>query len=99
MLDRVRETYDTELASKEFAYDGEKSLFTVGSLPHNKHEFVVVLEDVTSSRYVWYLFFSGCDYFTSFVLSLYTGESLHTGTMSHPTMVNPALEMKVIGKG
>ncbi|KAL1545514.1 Protein argonaute-4 [Salvia divinorum] len=50
VLDRVRETYDTELASKEFAYDGEKSLFTVGSLPHNKLEFIVVLEDVTSSR-------------------------------------------------
>lgn len=52
VLDRVRETYDTELAGKEFAYDGEKTLFTVGPLPRNKLEFDVVLEDVTSSRYV-----------------------------------------------
>nr|AGS47796.1 argonaute 9 [Salvia miltiorrhiza] len=50
VLDRVRATYETELAGKEFAYDGEKSLFTVGSLPRNKLEFTVVLEDVTSSR-------------------------------------------------
>ncbi|KAL0460899.1 UNVERIFIED_CONTAM: protein argonaute 4 [Sesamum latifolium] len=50
VLDRVHETYDTELAGKEFAYDGEKSLFTVGPLPRNKLEFTVVLEDVTSSR-------------------------------------------------
>ncbi|KAK4492323.1 hypothetical protein RD792_003126 [Penstemon davidsonii] len=50
VLDRVHETYDTELAGKEFAYDGEKSLFTVGSLPRNKLEFTVVLEDVTSNR-------------------------------------------------
>ncbi|KAK4477948.1 hypothetical protein RD792_017213 [Penstemon davidsonii] len=50
VLDRVHETYDTELAGKEFAYDGEKSLFTVGSLPHNKLEFTVVLENVTSNR-------------------------------------------------
>ncbi|KAK6164049.1 hypothetical protein DH2020_000913 [Rehmannia glutinosa] len=50
VLDRVQETYDTELAGKEFAYDGEKSLFTVGALPRNKLEFTVVLEDVTSSR-------------------------------------------------
>lgn len=50
VLDRVHETYDTELAGKDFAYDGEKSLFTVGALPHNKLEFTVVLEDVTSAR-------------------------------------------------
>nr|GMD17662.1 protein argonaute 4-like [Ipomoea batatas] len=52
VLDRVHETYDTELAGKEFAYDGEKSLFTVGALPRNKLEFTVVLEDVTSNRFV-----------------------------------------------
>ncbi|KAL3530098.1 hypothetical protein ACH5RR_009420 [Cinchona calisaya] len=50
VLDRVQETYDTELAGKKFAYDGEKSLFTVGPLPRNKLEFTVVLEDVTSNR-------------------------------------------------
>ncbi|CAK9165711.1 unnamed protein product [Ilex paraguariensis] len=50
VLDRVHETYDTELAGKKFAYDGEKSLFTVGPLPRNKLEFTVVLEDVTSNR-------------------------------------------------
>ncbi|XP_019155598.1 PREDICTED: protein argonaute 4-like [Ipomoea nil] len=50
VLDRVHETYDTELAGKEFAYDGEKSLFTIGALPRNKLEFTIVLEDVTSNR-------------------------------------------------
>ncbi|KAI8573323.1 hypothetical protein RHMOL_Rhmol01G0268200 [Rhododendron molle] len=50
VLDRVHETYDTELAGKDFAYDGEKSLFTLGPLPRNKLEFTVVLEDVVSNR-------------------------------------------------
>lgn len=50
VLDRVHETYDTELAGKDFAYDGEKSLFTIGALPRNKLEFTVVLEEVASSR-------------------------------------------------
>ncbi|KAL2557292.1 Protein argonaute 4 [Forsythia ovata] len=50
VLDRVHDTYDTELAGKDFAYDGEKSLFTVGPLPRNKLEFTVVLEDVTTNR-------------------------------------------------
>lgn len=50
VIDRVHETYDTELAGKDFAYDGEKSLFTVGPLPRNKLEFTVVLEDVSSNR-------------------------------------------------
>jgi eukaryotic translation initiation factor 2C len=51
VIDRVKETYDSELSGKDFAYDGEKSLFTVGSLPRNKLEFTVVLEDVQSNRY------------------------------------------------
>ncbi|GER39342.1 argonaute family protein [Striga asiatica] len=50
VLDRVHETYDTELDGKHFAYDGEKSLFTVGPLPRNKLEFTIVLDTVTSSR-------------------------------------------------
>ena len=50
MLDKVHETYYTELSSKDFAYDGEKSLFTIGSLPRNKLEFTVVLEDLSSNR-------------------------------------------------
>ncbi|GMI81835.1 OVEREXPRESSOR OF CATIONIC PEROXIDASE 11, ARGONAUTE 4 [Hibiscus trionum] len=49
VIDKVQETYASELAGKNFAYDGEKSLFTIGSLPNNKHEFTVVLEDVTSN--------------------------------------------------
>lgn len=50
VLDKVQETYGSELAGKEFAYDGEKSLFTVGALPRNKLEFSVVLENITSNR-------------------------------------------------
>lgn len=50
IMDTVQETYDTELAGKEFAYDGEKSLFTVGALPQNKLEFTVVLHSVSSNR-------------------------------------------------
>ncbi|KAG5566366.1 hypothetical protein RHGRI_002081 [Rhododendron griersonianum] len=50
VLDRVHDTYDTELAGKDFAYDGEKSLFTLGPLPRNKLEFTIVLEDVVSNR-------------------------------------------------
>ncbi|KAI9079531.1 hypothetical protein K1719_038503 [Acacia pycnantha] len=49
VLDRVQETYSSELAGKDFAYDGEKSLFTVGALPRNKLEFTVVLEDMISN--------------------------------------------------
>ncbi|OMO85353.1 Argonaute/Dicer protein, PAZ [Corchorus capsularis] len=50
VIDRLHETYSSELAGKDFAYDGEKSLSTVGPLPDNKNEFTVVLEDVTSNR-------------------------------------------------
>ncbi|PHT41000.1 Protein argonaute 4 [Capsicum baccatum] len=50
ILEQVHQTYAVELAGKDFAYDGEKSLFTIGALPGNKFEFDVVLEDSSSSR-------------------------------------------------
>ncbi|CAK8572036.1 unnamed protein product [Lathyrus sativus] len=50
ILDRVQETYNAELNGKNLAYDGEKTLFTIGSLAQNKIEFTVVLDDVTSSN-------------------------------------------------
>ncbi|XP_015946716.1 protein argonaute 4A-like [Arachis duranensis] len=49
VIDKVYETYD-ELKNKNFAYDGEKSLFTLGSLKEKKMEFTVVLEDISSRR-------------------------------------------------
>ncbi|KAI9176883.1 hypothetical protein LWI28_008243 [Acer negundo] len=50
LLDRVYQTYLTELDGKSFAYDGEKTLYTVGPLPQNKFEFTVVLEESRAKR-------------------------------------------------
>ena len=50
VIDRVHETYRNVLDGKDFTYDEGKSLFTVDSLPRNKLESTVVLEDVTSNR-------------------------------------------------
>ncbi|VVB16907.1 unnamed protein product [Arabis nemorensis] len=50
ILDKVQETYKSDLGFKYFAYDGEKTLFTVGALPSNKLDFSVVLEEMASSR-------------------------------------------------
>ncbi|CAN6574208.1 unnamed protein product [Malus baccata var. baccata] len=45
LIDRLYQTYSSELGGKKFAYDGEKALYTVGPLPQNKLEFTVVLEE------------------------------------------------------
>ncbi|KAI3969697.1 hypothetical protein MKX01_020258 [Papaver californicum] len=45
LMDNLCQTYCSELGRKHLAYDGEKSLFTVGPLPQNKFEFKVVLEE------------------------------------------------------
>ncbi|KNA23540.1 hypothetical protein SOVF_023980 [Spinacia oleracea] len=50
VVDKLHETYESELGGKQFAYDGEKTLFTLGGLPRNKLEFDVVVEDQQSSR-------------------------------------------------
>jgi hypothetical protein len=66
---------DSELSEKDFAYDGEKSLFTVrSSLPHNKLEFTVVFEDVQSNRYtirVCDSFILGILYYCQFISNIY----------------------------
>ncbi|XP_044432102.1 protein argonaute 4B [Triticum aestivum] len=43
VLDKLQHMYRSELANNEFAYDGEKSLFTIEPL---YNEFTVVLEDI-----------------------------------------------------
>ncbi|KAG8045203.1 hypothetical protein GUJ93_ZPchr0008g12421 [Zizania palustris] len=50
VIDKLQQTYASELANKDFAYDGEKSLFTVGALPQVNNEFTVVLEDINTGK-------------------------------------------------
>ena len=50
VIDRMHETHRNVLDGKDFTYDEGKSLFTVDSLPRNRLESIVVLEDVTSNR-------------------------------------------------
>ncbi|CAO2184938.1 unnamed protein product [Urochloa humidicola] len=50
VIEKLQQTYATELANKDFAYDGEKSLFTIGALPQVKNEFTVVVEDVSTGK-------------------------------------------------
>ncbi|XVF21051.1 hypothetical protein REPUB_Repub12eG0057000 [Reevesia pubescens] len=50
LVDKLYQTYYSELNGKRFAYDGEKSLYTVGPLPQNKFEFTVVLEESFAKR-------------------------------------------------
>ncbi|KAH9303923.1 hypothetical protein KI387_008327, partial [Taxus chinensis] len=50
IMDKVKEVYGkTELDCKEFAYDGEKSMFTIGALPRVNTECIVVLEEAASA--------------------------------------------------
>ena len=44
LIDRLYQTYSSELGSTKVVYDGEKTLYIVGSLSQNKFQFTVVLE-------------------------------------------------------
>ncbi|GJW58575.1 argonaute 4A-like protein, partial [Tanacetum coccineum] len=52
VLDMAYKTYESEMGGKGFAYDGGKTLFTVGPLPMKKSEFTVILENLSSNRTV-----------------------------------------------
>ncbi|CAE6113379.1 unnamed protein product [Arabidopsis arenosa] len=50
ILEKLQQTYQTDLGFKHFAYDGDKTLFTAGPLPGSNLDFSVVLEDMSSRR-------------------------------------------------
>ncbi|MCD7465547.1 Protein argonaute 4A [Datura stramonium] len=56
IIDKVHQTYSMELAGKDFAYDGEKSLFWCNCLGKCKFEFDVVLRiSLPLEAYKWWL--------------------------------------------
>jgi len=50
VIDKLQHTYRFDLSNKDFAYDGEKSLFTIGALPQVNNEFTVILEDIGTGK-------------------------------------------------
>ncbi|GAU22920.1 hypothetical protein TSUD_326930 [Trifolium subterraneum] len=50
LIDRLHQTYSSELGGKSFVYDGDRTLYTVGPLPDNKFEFTVLLEESFAKR-------------------------------------------------
>ncbi|CAN6331685.1 unnamed protein product [Urochloa humidicola] len=50
VIDKLQQTYHSELSNKDFAYDGEKSLFIVGTLPQRHYEFTVLLEEASTGK-------------------------------------------------
>jgi eukaryotic translation initiation factor 2C len=50
VIEKLQQTYATELANKDFTCDVEKSLFTIGALPQNINELTVVVEDVSTGK-------------------------------------------------
>jgi len=43
ILERVQEIYASEFNGKDLAYDRDKTLYTMGSLPQKKLEFIIAL--------------------------------------------------------
>lgn len=50
VIDKLYQTYSSELSGKSFAYDGAHSLYTVRPLPQNCSEFTIILEESIGKR-------------------------------------------------
>ncbi|KAH0932582.1 hypothetical protein HID58_009699, partial [Brassica napus] len=50
LIDQLYKTYSSDLDGKRLAFDGEKTLYTVGPLPQNDFDFQVILEASFSKR-------------------------------------------------
>ncbi|KAJ4797830.1 Argonaute family protein [Rhynchospora pubera] len=48
VIEKMFQTYRSELANKDYIYDGERSLFTVGPFSQSMLEFAVVLEEISA---------------------------------------------------
>ena len=86
LIEKLYQTHSSvlQLSDKIFAYDGEKTLYTVGPLPQNKFDFTVVLEESFSNKYVTLLFFFPLWYlsFSTLVFSLCDRETGSPGSSS-----------------
>ncbi|KAF2292334.1 hypothetical protein GH714_020085 [Hevea brasiliensis] len=51
IIDRLCQTYSYELAGKSFAYDGEKTLYSLVRLPQSWKQFTVVFEESIAKRF------------------------------------------------
>ena len=51
LIDQLYKTYSSDLDGKRLAFDGDKTLYTVGPLPQNDFDFQVILEASFSKRY------------------------------------------------
>jgi eukaryotic translation initiation factor 2C len=50
VIDKLQEIYASELTNVNFAYVGDKNLFTIGALQHVKNVYTVVVEDASSAK-------------------------------------------------
>lgn len=51
VIDKLQEIYASDFTGVSFAYDGDKSLFTIGALQHVKNFYTVVMEDASSRKW------------------------------------------------
>lgn len=51
IVGQLYKTYSSDIDGKRLAFDGEKTLYTVGPLPRNDFDFQVILEGSFSKRY------------------------------------------------
>ncbi|VFQ91173.1 unnamed protein product [Cuscuta campestris] len=47
VINKLYQTHSSEFSGKRFAYDGDKSLYTVGPLPQNTMAYTVIVEEAT----------------------------------------------------
>ncbi|CAM0944014.1 unnamed protein product [Alopecurus aequalis] len=50
VIGKLQRMYRSELSNKNFVYDGESSLFTIGALPQVNTEVTIVLEDIGTGK-------------------------------------------------
>lgn len=55
VINKLQEIYFSDLANMSFACDGERNLFTIGSLPNVRDVFTVVVEVEGPSYAKWAL--------------------------------------------
>lgn len=57
VIEKMYQMYSSELAGRDYIYDGEMNLFSVGPLPQTFFEFSVVLDETSVRSVSFFLYF------------------------------------------
>ncbi|CAA0818079.1 Protein argonaute 4 [Striga hermonthica] len=98
VIDKLCETYKSELDGKAFIYDRTRSLFTPGPLPQNNLHFSVVLNPVSTKGYKVIMLFKCYVFFFLFFFCSFDAKIIYEACFISRTNENDCKRQRLVSR-